>query len=214
LVALTVPGVAGIIVECRMNGRSESQSEEGKGGLNKVERTLIVAAALLFLTIPLVLTINDMLANAAMATGFDRAVSSIVPFEAGAVGDLLRGFGLPAGNSASSVWIAGGLLPVVAFIDWNCAGWQGFALFGLTSIAGIGETGPRWRKFTIIGIGILGTFAVNVLRILIVVLLGYYVGYPTALLFHDYGGTVLTLLWLLAFWGYVLGKGAEHPTNN
>jgi hypothetical protein len=53
--------------------------------------------------------------------------------------------------------------------------------------------------------GVLGVFAINVLRIALVVALGYFAGSPAALVFHDYGGTILTLVWLLAFWSLVLG---------
>jgi exosortase/archaeosortase family protein len=49
-------------------------------------------------------------------------------------------------------------------------------------------------------------FAINVLRITTVVMMGYYVGYPAALIFHDYGGTLITLAWLLGFWTIVLGR--------
>ena len=38
------------------------------------------------------------------------------------------------------------------------------------------------------------------LRILVPCLLGYYLGYVPAIIFHDYLGTVLTLIWLGALW--------------
>jgi exosortase/archaeosortase family protein len=205
-VALLVPAAAGIVLDMRGRKAGGGESVPKEGGLRKVHRTLIVAAALILLTLPLVITFNSMLTTLAVYTGFDRVVTTIVPLEASAVGDLLRGVGLPAGNSADSVWLAGGALPVVALIDWNCAGWQGFALFGLTSIAGMGEADPKWKKLSIISIGILGTFAVNVLRIMVVVVLGYFAGYQAALVFHDYGGTIMMLVWLLAFWSFILRR--------
>jgi exosortase/archaeosortase family protein len=165
-----------------------------------------VAAAVILLTLPLVITFNAFLTSAASFLGFDRIVTSIVPYEAGAVADLLKGFGLAAGNNANSVWLAGGFVPVVAFIDWNCAGWQGFVLFGLTAAVGLPDVTLNRRKAAVIALGVLGVFAVNVLRIFIVVLLGYYVGYPAALVFHDYGGTLMILAWLLAFWTFVLRR--------
>jgi exosortase/archaeosortase family protein len=208
IVALVVPGVAGLAVSYG-KGEESSTAESEEGGLRKIQRYLIVVAAVGFLALPLVITFNSFLTTLASITGFDRLISAIVPYEAGAVADLLRGFGLPAGSGADSVWLSGGFVPVVAFIDWNCAGWQGFALFGLTSAAGLGEIGTKLGKSVVLLAGALGILAINILRIFVVVLLGYFVGYPAALLFHDYGGTVLTLVWLLAFWALVLRKSGR-----
>ena len=84
--------------------------------------------------------------------------------------------------------------------------WQGFVLFGLTSAVGLGEVRNKGAKVGVILVGLGGVFAVNVLRILVVVLLGYFVSYQAALIFHDYGGTVMTLVWLVAFWSLVLRR--------
>ena len=201
--AVLVPGIAGLLVDRQVDGGEGESADGGNGGLRRVQGTLLIAAALIFLTLPLVITFSDALASLATTTGFDKVVSSIVPYETTAVGDLLRGFGLPAGNSASSVWIGGGFVPVSALVDWNCAGWQGFVLFGLTSAVGLGEVRSYRAKLGVVLAGVLGVFAVNVLRILVVVLLGYFVSYQSALIFHDYGGAVMTLGWLVVFWGLV-----------
>ncbi|HEY6283469.1 MAG TPA: exosortase/archaeosortase family protein, partial [Nitrososphaerales archaeon] len=205
--AVVVPGIAGLLVERRMRGGDEVGSD-GTGGTEpgRVERTLIMAAALIFLTLPLVLTFNGLLASVATFIGFDRVVSAIVPYEASAVGDLLRGFGLSGGSSGGTVWLSGSFLPIAANVDWNCAGWQSFILFGLTSVAGLGEVRTDQGRISILILGALGVFAMNVLRIFFVVLLGYYVNYPAALIFHDYGGAVMTLVFLFAFWTLVLNR--------
>jgi exosortase/archaeosortase family protein len=152
------------------------------------------------------LTFNDLLASVAVATGFDKAVSTLAPYEATAVADLLRGLGLSAGSTANNVWLGTGFVPIAALIDWNCVGWQGFFLFGLTSAVGIGGVRTRTAKLAVVLLGLGGVFAINVVRIFSVVLIGYYVGYPTALIFHDYGGAILTLTWLLGFWMFVLRR--------
>jgi len=51
-----------------------------------------------------------------------------------------------------------------------------------------------------------GTFLVNIVRILIPTLLAYYMGYIPAIIFHDYMGTLLTLLWIGGFWSYAFGN--------
>ena len=205
-VAVLVPGLAGLVVDRQRTNESEESPSSGAKGLRRIQGTLIVAAALILLTLPLVMTFSDLLASVASATGFDRVVSAIVPYETTAVADLLRGFGLPAGSNSSSVWLAGGFIPVTAMVDWNCAGWQGFALFGLTSVVGLGEVRTNWARLSVLLIGLVGVFAVNIVRIFAVALLGYFVSYPAALLFHDYGGAVLTLVWLFAFWTLVFRR--------
>jgi exosortase/archaeosortase family protein len=177
-----------------------------------VQTTLIFSAALVLLTLPLAITFSSMLTSLATYTGLDKAVSIVVPYEAGAVADLLRGVGLAAGSGANSVWLAGGFIPLTAFIDWNCAGWQGFALFGLTSVFGLPDVRSNWRRVAVLALGLAGVFAVNVLRIFLVVLLGYFSGYQAALIFHNYGGAILTLVWLLIFWTLVLrGENRTVP---
>ena len=205
-VAFIVPGLAGMVVDRRRFSKSEDSSQSEGVGLRGIQRTIIIAAALVLLTLPLILTFNDLLASLASATGFDKLVSSIVPFETTAVGDLLKGLGLPAGSNAGSVWLGAGFIPVTAVVDWNCAGWQGFALFGVTSVIGLEEVRTSRSRALVILAGIAGVFIVNVLRIFAVVLLGYYAGYPAALLFHNYGGAVMTLAYLLAFWSLVLRR--------
>jgi exosortase/archaeosortase family protein len=107
----------------------------------------------------------------------------------------------------------------VADVNWNCTGWQTLVLFGLTSVFGLSQVRGTRRRVLLVVAGVAGTFAVNVLRIVAIVLLGYFVGYPVALIFHDYAGTALALGWLLAFWSLALnrssgeqGKGVSPET--
>ena len=55
-------------------------------------------------------------------------------------------------------------------------------------------------------IGLEGTFLTNILRILIPTLLAGNLGYLQAILFHDYLGTLFTLLWMGVFWNYAFGS--------
>ena len=204
--AFLAPTVAGLVLyRRRVNGRPSTTQDED-GGIRRIQRTLIVAAAVLFFTFPLVMTFNEFLTSIVASTGLDKYVSSIVPYEAGAVSSLLRGFGVQAGNSANSVWVSGSFIPMTAFIGWNCAGWQSFVILGITSFSGLSQIPRHRKKLLVLVVGVLGVFAVNVLRILLVVLLGYFSGYPAALIFHNYGGTIMTLAWLLAFWTFVLRR--------
>ena len=55
-------------------------------------------------------------------------------------------------------------------------------------------------RVEVIVVGILGTVLVNVVRIATVCLLAAAAGYLPAVLFHDYGGTLLLVGWLFSFW--------------
>ncbi|HUK79828.1 MAG TPA: glycosyltransferase [Nitrososphaerales archaeon] len=205
-VACIIPALAGLVVDRSKRPKGENSSADEGGGVRGIQRTLIIAAAIILLTMPLVLSFNDLLASLASATGFDRLVSVTVPYETSAVGDLLKGFGLPAGSNAASVWLGVGFVPVTALVDWNCAGWQGMFLFGVTAVVGLEEVRSNGGRLLVLLAGVGGVFLVNVARILVVVLLGYYVSYPDALIFHDYGGALMTLSWLVFFWSLVLRR--------
>ena len=213
-VACIIPALAGLVVDRSRRPKGENSSADEESGVRGVQRTLIVAAALILLTLPLVLTFNDLLASLASATGFDRLVSTIVPYETSGVGDLLKGFGLPAGSNAASVWLGVGFIPVTAVVDWNCAGWQGMFLFGVTAVVGLEEVRSNRGRLLVVLAGVGGVFLVNIVRILVVVLLGYYVSYPAALIFHNYGGAVMTLSWLVVFWSLVLRRQSRDSLRS
>ena len=210
-VALVIPALAGLLVDQRSSSGEESSPTYEASGVRRIQRTLIIAAALVLLTLPLFLSLNDLLASVASATGFDRVVSTIIPYETAVVGDFLKGFGLPAGSNAASVWLGSGFIPVTAVVDWNCTGWQGFVLFGVTSVIGLKDVRTSRGRLIVVLAGIGGVFLVNVIRILAVVLLGYYVGYPTALVFHNYGGAAMTLVWMVFFWALILRPRGSGP---
>jgi exosortase/archaeosortase family protein len=55
-------------------------------------------------------------------------------------------------------------------------------------------------RLEVIALGVLGTVLVNIARITMVCLLAALAGYTPAVLFHDYGGTLLLVAWLFTFW--------------
>lgn len=88
------------------------------------------------------------------------------------------------------------------YINWNCIGWQSFIILAFTFITGLQGDFTLSSKLMAILIGIEGTFLVNIVRILIPSLLAYYHGSLSAVIFHDYLGTLMTLLWMVVFWYY------------
>ena len=52
-------------------------------------------------------------------------------------------------------------------------------------------------------IGVAGTMLLNLMRVAAVAGIAATVGVMPAVLFHDYGGTILTIAFLFAFWLFV-----------
>jgi exosortase/archaeosortase family protein len=66
----------------------------------------------------------------------------------------------------------------------------------------VGLRGPMTlaTRLQVIALGVAGTVLVNIARIAVVCLLAALAGYVPAVLFHDYGGTLLVVAWLFTFW--------------
>ena len=188
--------------------RLESGVEEPRA-YREIQGLTIAAIAVTFLCLPLVTSLNDVLANVVSSSGLSRVVAATVPYESASVSVLLNALGFQAGNSPGAVWRYGGFFPVTATISWNCSGWQNFVVVGLTSVIGLKEIRGRGRQLAVVALAVAGMFAMNVLRIAIVVLLAFSAGYPAALIFHDYAGTILSLVWLFGFWAFVLRHFAK-----
>ena len=55
-------------------------------------------------------------------------------------------------------------------------------------------------RLQVLVIGVAGTLLLNLIRVAVVAALEATWGHLPALLFHDYGGTILVIVWLFAFW--------------
>ena len=65
---------------------------------------------------------------------------------------------------------------------------------------GLRSQSLREAQAQVVLVGILGTVLVNLLRVTIVCLLAATAGRWPAVIFHDYGGTLMTITWLFAYW--------------
>ena len=162
--------------------------------------TLLFACCLILVALPFVTTYNDLLTAGAMRLGVAGPLQSVSPIEARMVVALLQLFGVHAAAAGSQlvVWDASDRATNL-FISWNCIGWQSLVLLGAS--LGVGLRGlSREARVQIVVIGLLGTVLVNVLRVALVCMLAVAAGRTAALIFHDYGGTLMTVGWLFAFW--------------
>jgi exosortase/archaeosortase family protein len=169
----------------------------------KIYQKLILYAAIAFIVLPFVTSFNEFLTKVVESLNFVSAVQSVAaPFVVKVVVVILRALGVPASIDGSNLYLTGGWMPLKVYISWNCIGWQSLILLALTIVTGLQGQYTRRSKLITILVGLEGTLLINVVRILIPTLLAFYIGYIPAIIFHDYMGTLFTLLWMGGFWSY------------
>jgi exosortase/archaeosortase family protein len=179
---------------------------ESRSGLFETHQALIAITALVLMMLPFVITFNEFLTALVLRSQAYIAIQDfVVPIEGKMVGVILEYiFGMNTVVSGSTLIVLGAK-SIKVYINWNCIGWQSLILFVITLVTGL--RGPYTIKSKILCVlaGIEGTILLNLLRIASVILVAIYVGYLPALLFHDYGGTILVVLWLVLFWQLAFG---------
>ena len=162
---------------------------------------LLALTAVLLVVLPFVSTFDDVLTQVGMRIGIAAPLQVIVPAEIRITVFMLGLFGIHAGAAGNQlvVWNSHGT-PQTLFISWNCVGWQSMILLGLSLIVGLRGQMTLATRLQVIAFGVAGTILVNVARITLVCLLAALAGYLPAVLFHDYGGTLLLVAWLFTFW--------------
>jgi exosortase/archaeosortase family protein len=168
-----------------------------------VNLTLIAGACALLMVLPLVTTFDDFLTGWAMQLGANSPLQAIVPAEARMVVGLLTALGIHSAAAGSDivVWDRAGYMHLM-LISWNCIGWQSLVLLGVSFFTGLRGRQPLEARAQVIVIGIAGTMLLNLLRVAAVAALAATWGQTPAVLFHDYGGTLLVIGWLFAFWAF------------
>jgi exosortase/archaeosortase family protein len=163
--------------------------------------TLLALACGLLMLLPLVTTFDDLLTTWAMQIGANSPLQEIVPVEARMVVGMLGLVGIHAAASGSYmvVWDGSGVMHSL-FISWNCIGWQSLVLLGVSLITGLRGSHPIEARVQVVVIGAAGTMLLNLLRVAAVATIAATIGVTPAILFHDYGGTVLVISYLFLFW--------------
>jgi len=162
---------------------------------------LLALTAVLLVVMPFVSTFDDLLTQIGMRVGIAAPLQAIVPAEVRVTVVMLGLLGIHAGAAGNQlvVWNSSGA-PQTLFISWNCVGWQSLILLGLSLMVGLRGQMTLSTRIEVILLGVAGTILVNVARITVVCLLAAAAGYTPAVLFHDYGGTLLVVAWLFTFW--------------
>jgi len=161
---------------------------------------LLAGTCALLLLLPFVTTFDDFLTAGAMRLGLDTALQGLVPAETRMVVAMLGLVGVSASAYGSQIILHTTGYSQPLFISWNCVGWQSLILLGISLFSGLRGHYPIGARVQVGLIAVLSTFLVNLVRICCVALVAATVGYVPAVLFHDYGGTLMTVAWLFAFW--------------
>jgi exosortase/archaeosortase family protein len=163
--------------------------------------TLLAMGCALLMLLPLVTTFDDFLTSWALQLGANNPLQSIVPVEARMVVSLLGLIGVRAAAAGSDIVVWDGIGSMhTLFISWNCIGWQSLVLLGMSFFSGLRGRQPVASRLQVIVIGVCGTMLLNLARVAAVAALEATWGHLPALIFHDYGGTILVIGWLFVFW--------------
>ncbi|HEY3085411.1 MAG TPA: exosortase/archaeosortase family protein [Candidatus Dormibacteraeota bacterium] len=168
---------------------------------DSVNLTLIALTCALLMLLPLVTTFDELLTAWAMHLGANNPLQAVVPAESRMVVTLLGLAGVHAAASGSHlvVWDTSGSMHTL-FISWNCIGWQSLILFGVSLGTGLRGIYTWEMRAQVVLIGVAGTMLLNLVRVAMVALIAATVGVAPAIFFHDYGGTLMFVGFLFAFW--------------
>ncbi len=182
-------------------------------------RLILIMGAILLMILPFVTTFNEFLTRVVETTGLNAILEDwVVPFEARMIAVILGIFGIPTQVSPSTIYLNKGGFFLPVYISWNCVGWQSFILYAATLVTGLQGPFTRISKIESMVVGFLGTFLVNLFRMASVAMIAYFFGQLPAVIYHDYGSTIIILIWLFAYWwfchGWLLEPLEEFPDDS
>jgi exosortase/archaeosortase family protein len=170
-------------------------------------KLILAGLTILLLILPVITTFNSVLTSLINRIGIYRALQDlIVPFESRFVIVIVKTLGVsaylaPVGDQASFYILkAKEYFPVQ--LQWNCLGWQSLILLIISLAVGLRGDFKLISKLECMTLGIVGTFLVNIFRMVFITLGIYFIDTVFALLIHDYFAALTTIIWLLFFWWF------------
>jgi exosortase/archaeosortase family protein len=113
------------------------------------------------------------------------------------------GWGYPVYNHMEI--LAGDGLPIILRISLSCSGLYSVAIFVSAFIAFVAV---EYKKFDrkvayLLGLGILLAWIANIIRMTIIVVVGYYKGAETMVWVHNNIGEFIFMAWVALFWWFM-----------
>lgn len=172
-----------------------------KPELLETHQFLLAIAATVLMLLPFFMTVSNALDSLiAQFRAYVFLQDVVAPIEARMLAAVMQyAFRLPTVISGSSIIIMG-QPSLKVYVSWICVGWQSTALLAVTMLVGL--RGPYTNKSRLLTLlaGFESTFLVNLFRETTVILVNLRLGEVPAILYHDYGGTIITITWLVVFW--------------
>ncbi len=168
---------------------------------SSVYRRLIFFTVFALVVLPFTTSFNEALTKVVERLGIVSAIqATVAPLAVRGIASILGFLGIPCVASGSSVYFTGTWMPLEIYVNWNCIGWQSILLLILTFVTGLQGNYTVRSKMMVVILGLEGTLLLNIVRIVVPTLLAYSFGRLTAIIFHDYIGALITLIWLSFFW--------------
>lgn len=190
------------------------QTKSVKTNHKKVFIYILLVFSIVLITLPFIVSFNEVLTRVVEKNLLYLWVqNNIVPIEAKMMGAILMPFGYEyAFSPTNSIIVVNG---INMGITWNCLGWQSFLLLFVSLLVGFRGRYTKISVLEALGIGILGTFWLNILRMLFTVLLAVHAPPIFRIVFHDYLAAGTTVIWLFIYWyfsySYVLIEREQKP---
>lgn len=174
-------------------------------------KNIFLVLTVILVVLPFLTTFSEQLTGLLQKTPIYLFIQNhIVPYEVRIVGLILTLLKIPVGIGSDSLSVAGQPLQVT----WNCLGWQSVLFLLVSFFTGLQGTFKFTSKVEAAAIGLLGTFWINILRLVFVSILGGYFPSVFAVVFHDYFATLITALWLFGFWWFAYAFVLEESVLN
>ncbi len=112
-------------------------------------------------------------------------------------------------------------LPVTVVITTSCSGIYSFGIFasGFVSFVLTEYQQASKRIWCLLGLGFLASYLANVMRMVVIVLVGYYTDtvqtdLQNMLVAHSYAGWIIFLAWIALFWGVLVKYLPGNPVRD
>jgi|SRR3989344_5972131 len=161
--------------------------------------TIFMVSAFMLMLLPFISTFNHFLTRLLLEWNLYRVLQDVVvPYQAKVLSAIFSLFYISSRASDTGLWVGGSFLT----IEWNCLGWQSGVLLIATFLTGFQGKFSKISRVETIIIGMLGTYLINILRLLLVGFIAFAFGSTPAVVFHDWFSLILVISWFFAFWWF------------
>jgi hypothetical protein len=156
---------------------------------------------MVLILLPFLTTLSDLIDSFMLQFQWYTFLQDIIaPMEGKLIAVILQYlFGMTAVVTGPSLAILGNH-SLKVYISWICVGWQSAALLAVTLVAGLRGPYTLCSKLLCLVAAVEGTFVTGLLRMVSVILVDMYIGHLPAVIYHDYGGTIIVVTWQVLFW--------------